>query len=105
MPDELQDAEFVFPEEVTYDSEGADVPALLYHGKGDDAVINIHGGPNWHVQFLWDPLWPTWHHAAGQCCCQIIAAPQVMDVHGKSPAASIWAAWIRVIAQQACTIY
>ncbi len=19
-------------------------------------MINIHGGPNWHVQFLWDPF-------------------------------------------------
>ncbi len=56
FPDELRAAEFIFPEEVAYESGDAQVPALLYRGKGDGAVINIHGGPNWHVQFLWDPM-------------------------------------------------
>jgi dipeptidyl aminopeptidase/acylaminoacyl peptidase len=56
LPNELRNAEFVMPEEVSYDNEGVPVPALLYRVKGSRAVINIHGGPNWHVQFLWDPL-------------------------------------------------
>jgi dipeptidyl aminopeptidase/acylaminoacyl peptidase len=56
LPDQLQEAGFVFPEEVSYGSEQVRVPALLYRGNGRHAVINIHGGPNWHVQFLWDPF-------------------------------------------------
>ncbi len=44
------------PEEVSYDNEGVSVPALLYRGIENCAVVNIHGGPNWHVQFLWDPF-------------------------------------------------
>ncbi|MEO8356173.1 MAG: prolyl oligopeptidase family serine peptidase [Chloroflexota bacterium] len=56
LPDELHDAGFRMPEEVSYDNEGVSVPALLYRGIGDCAVVNIHGGPNWHVQFLWDPF-------------------------------------------------
>jgi dipeptidyl aminopeptidase/acylaminoacyl peptidase len=56
LPDDFRSAEFVIPEEVSYEYEGVCVPALLYHGRGDRAVLNIHGGPNWHVQFLWDPL-------------------------------------------------
>jgi dipeptidyl aminopeptidase/acylaminoacyl peptidase len=44
------------PEEVSYDNDGVPVPALLYRGRGNCAVISIHGGPNWHVQFLWDPI-------------------------------------------------
>ena len=56
LPDELRNAELVVPEEVFYDNEGVTVAALLYRRKGDQAVINIHGGPNWHVRFLWDPI-------------------------------------------------
>ena len=56
LPEELRVVEFMMPVEVSYESEGACVPALLYRGAGECAVINIHGGPNWHVQFLWDPL-------------------------------------------------
>jgi len=57
LPDELLDAEFVQPEEVWYaGKDGVQVPALLYRGKGKTAVIDIHGGPNWHVQFLWQPM-------------------------------------------------
>lgn len=56
LPDELRNTKFVFPEEVRYDSDGVQVPALLYRGAEDWAVIDIHGGPNWHVQFLWDPF-------------------------------------------------
>ena len=56
FPNELRRNAFVLPEEVSYENDGASVPALLFRGKGDRAVINIHGGPNWHVQFLWDPI-------------------------------------------------
>jgi dipeptidyl aminopeptidase/acylaminoacyl peptidase len=56
LPGHLLKEAFVFPEEVSYKNGDVDVPALLYRGEGDCAVIGIHGGPNWHVQFLWDPL-------------------------------------------------
>jgi dipeptidyl aminopeptidase/acylaminoacyl peptidase len=56
IPAEYRDAIYVMPEEISYENEGMNVPALLYRGEGEDAVINIHGGPNWHVQFLWDPF-------------------------------------------------
>lgn len=59
LSDALRDADIVMPEEIWYPSEdGAQVPALLYRARNDNgrAVINIHGGPNWHVQFSWDPL-------------------------------------------------
>jgi dipeptidyl aminopeptidase/acylaminoacyl peptidase len=44
--------DFAQPEEVFYD----DVPALLFRGKNKKAVINIHGGPNWHFQNMWNPF-------------------------------------------------
>lgn len=56
LPAGLSSAEFIPPIEVSYESDGIRVPALLYRGKGDCAVVDIHGGPNWHVQFLWNPL-------------------------------------------------
>ncbi len=61
LPDELRNAEFIPPEEVWYaGKDGMQVPALLYRAKNanNDAptVINIHGGPNWHFQFLWHPI-------------------------------------------------
>lgn len=46
------DFDFIQPEEIFYD----DVPALLFRGKNKKAVIDIHGGPNWHVQNLWNPF-------------------------------------------------
>jgi dipeptidyl aminopeptidase/acylaminoacyl peptidase len=55
LPAEFREAEFVIPEEISYENEGMDIPALLYRFPGKSAVINIHGGPNWHVQYLWDP--------------------------------------------------
>jgi dipeptidyl aminopeptidase/acylaminoacyl peptidase len=60
LPEDLREAEFVQPEEVWYaGKDGVQVPALLYHpknaGKDSSAVINIHGGPNWLFQFLWQP--------------------------------------------------
>lgn len=58
LPAELCDAEFIMPEEVWYQNDDERVPALLYRAKNGDgrAVVNIHGGPNWHFQFLWHPL-------------------------------------------------
>jgi dipeptidyl aminopeptidase/acylaminoacyl peptidase len=57
LPDELRDAEFVQPEEVWYaGKDGVQVPALLYRGKSKAAAVDIHGGPNWHYQFLWQPM-------------------------------------------------
>lgn len=49
--------EFVQPEEIWYAGrDGARVPALLYRGKSKQAVLNIHGGPNWHYSFGWEPF-------------------------------------------------
>jgi dipeptidyl aminopeptidase/acylaminoacyl peptidase len=57
LPDALRDAEFVQPEEVWYaGKDGVQVPALLYRGKSKAAAVDIHGGPNWHYQFLWQPM-------------------------------------------------
>ena len=68
FPDELKDATFIQPEEVWYaGKDGVQVPALLYRsktaGKDSPAVINIHGGPNWLYQFLWEP---TMSHMASR---------------------------------------
>jgi dipeptidyl aminopeptidase/acylaminoacyl peptidase len=61
MPDELHDAEFVQPEEVWYaGKDGMQIPAILYRikdaGTSSPAIVNIHGGPNWHFSFLWYPI-------------------------------------------------
>jgi dipeptidyl aminopeptidase/acylaminoacyl peptidase len=58
LPDELRDTEFVQPEEVWYAGrDGVQVPALLYRAKDSTrAVVDIHGGPNWLYQFLWQPM-------------------------------------------------
>ncbi len=58
LPTELRSAEFIPPEEIFYTSkDGTQVPALLYRAKDSTrAVINIHGGPNWLYQFLWEPM-------------------------------------------------
>ncbi len=57
LPDELRNANFVQPEEIWYEGkDGVRVPALLYRAEGSQcAVIDIHGGPNWLYQFLWNP--------------------------------------------------
>jgi dipeptidyl aminopeptidase/acylaminoacyl peptidase len=48
---------FVQPEEISYAGmDGTQVPALLYRGGDERAVLNIHGGPNWHYSFGWEPL-------------------------------------------------
>lgn len=45
------------PEHVSYPSrDGTPVPALLYRGNGKQAVIDIHGGPNWHFSYSWNPI-------------------------------------------------
>lgn len=46
------DFDFTKPEEVYYNN----VPALLFRGEKDCAVIDIHGGPNWHYQNMWNPF-------------------------------------------------
>jgi dipeptidyl aminopeptidase/acylaminoacyl peptidase len=58
LPDELRNAEIFPPEEVWYTGrDGTQIPALLYRAKDDKyAVIDIHGGPNWHFQFSWNPV-------------------------------------------------
>jgi len=58
LPEALQGAEYVQPEEIEYPGEdGVMVPALLYRaGEGRRAVVNIHGGPGWHYQFSWNPV-------------------------------------------------
>jgi dipeptidyl aminopeptidase/acylaminoacyl peptidase len=58
FPEDLRGAEFILPEEVFYPSkDGTQIPALLYRAKDSTrAVIEIHGGPNWLYQFLWDPM-------------------------------------------------
>ncbi len=58
LSEELQGAEFIQPEEVFYPGkDGTQIPALLYRAKDSTrAVIEIHGGPNWLYQFLWDPM-------------------------------------------------
>lgn len=49
--------DFIQPEEIWYAGmDGARVPALLYRGKSRGAVLNIHGGPNWHYSFGWEPF-------------------------------------------------
>ncbi len=58
LPEELKDANFPQPEEVWYaGKDGVQVPALLYRAKNSKcAVIDIHGGPNWNLQFSWNPI-------------------------------------------------
>ena len=53
-----EDLNFIQPEEIWYaGKDGTQVPALLYRAKNSTrAVVNIHGGPNWHFQFLWHPI-------------------------------------------------
>jgi dipeptidyl aminopeptidase/acylaminoacyl peptidase len=56
LPDQLQQAGFVFPREVSYVNRDVQVPALLYPGTGSQAVIHIHGGPNAQARLEWNPL-------------------------------------------------
>ncbi len=61
LPSSLRGSKFVMPEAVTYPSlDGTPVPALLYKsasvGPNSPAIVFIHGGPNWHLPFIWYPL-------------------------------------------------
>ncbi len=48
---------FVQPEEISYAGlDGTQVPALLYRAGNERAVLDIHGGPNWHFSFGWNPF-------------------------------------------------
>ncbi len=52
-----EELNFPQPEEIWYAGmDGVQVPALLYRGDGECAVLDIHGGPNWHLQFSWNPV-------------------------------------------------
>ena len=53
-----EELDFVQPEEVWYAGlDGVQVPALLYRAEGSEcAVLDIHGGPNWNLQFSWNPV-------------------------------------------------
>ncbi|MBL8061443.1 MAG: S9 family peptidase [Anaerolineales bacterium] len=53
-----EELNFPKPEEVWYPGiDGVQVPALLYRANGSEcAVLDIHGGPNWHLQFSWNPI-------------------------------------------------
>jgi dipeptidyl aminopeptidase/acylaminoacyl peptidase len=52
-----EELNFVQPKEISYAGmDGTQVPALLYRGENERAVLNIHGGPNWHFSFGWNPL-------------------------------------------------
>jgi dipeptidyl aminopeptidase/acylaminoacyl peptidase len=60
LPEELADAPFVMPEEVTYPGmDGTPVPALLFKSqtqKPAPAVVLVHGGPDWFFEMTWYPL-------------------------------------------------
>jgi len=50
--------DFAQPEEIFYTGmDDVQVPALLFRAKDSKcAVIDIHGGPNWHYQNMWNPF-------------------------------------------------
>jgi dipeptidyl aminopeptidase/acylaminoacyl peptidase len=65
MPEELKSYSFVMPDEITYTGlTGENIPALLYRPNKDlkdiekdsPAIVNIHGGPDWLYQFIWNPF-------------------------------------------------
>ena len=61
LPTELEQAEFVMPQEMCYPGlDDIPVPALLYLPPGTrknaPALIEIHGGPDWHFTFHWNPF-------------------------------------------------
>lgn len=52
-----EELNFVQPEEISYAGmDGMQVPALLYRVGNEHAILNIHGGPNWHFSFGWNPF-------------------------------------------------
>ena len=60
LPDDLIDADFAMPEEITYPGlDGIPIPALLFTPKEKEpgpAVVMIHGGPDWFFEMTWYPL-------------------------------------------------
>ncbi|MFZ5903801.1 MAG: S9 family peptidase [Chloroflexota bacterium] len=61
LPPELKADDFIMPEEITYPGlDGTPVPAILYKPKNagphNPGVVYIHGGPTWHISFLWYPI-------------------------------------------------
>jgi dipeptidyl aminopeptidase/acylaminoacyl peptidase len=65
MPEGLKEFKFVMPEEIRFPGmDGEDVPALLYRPhknlkdieKNRPAIVNIHGGPDWLYQMIWNPF-------------------------------------------------
>jgi dipeptidyl aminopeptidase/acylaminoacyl peptidase len=63
MPEDLQEADLVMPEEITYPGmDGTPVPALLFKpkiGNTDTAVLVVHGGPDWFFEMTWYPIMTT----------------------------------------------
>lgn len=67
-PADLEERAFTHPVEVRYPGlDGVPVPALLFKPRNakelPPAVVVIHGGPNWHFSFAWEPLM---QHMAGR---------------------------------------
>jgi len=62
LPVDLEDGPFAMPAAVCYPGlDGRSVPAVLYRPRQNNeglppAVVYVHGGPNWLIQFTWDPL-------------------------------------------------
>jgi len=61
LPSDIDPADFTHPRQVTYkDKDGTQIPALLFQpanaSNRTPGVIHIHGGPNWHHNFSWNPL-------------------------------------------------
>ncbi|MFH2038527.1 MAG: S9 family peptidase [Chloroflexota bacterium] len=65
MPETLREFKFVMPEEIRYPGlDGENIPALLYRPhknlkdieKNRPAIVNIHGGPDWLYQMIWNPF-------------------------------------------------
>jgi dipeptidyl aminopeptidase/acylaminoacyl peptidase len=60
LPEELAEAAFIMPEEVSYPGlDGTPVPALLFRPqvqKPGPAVVLVHGGPDWFFETTWYPL-------------------------------------------------
>ena len=65
MPETLKEFKFVMPDEIHFPGlDGKEVPALLYRPhknlkdieRNRPAIVNIHGGPDWYYQMIWNPF-------------------------------------------------
>jgi dipeptidyl aminopeptidase/acylaminoacyl peptidase len=61
LPSDLDPSSFTLPRQVSYKGkDGTQIPAILFQpvnaSNCSPAVIHIHGGPNWHHNFSWNPL-------------------------------------------------